>query len=185
MVLLSSLALPGTNVFIGEFLILWGAFMSSWWYGAFGVLGVILAAAYLIWYFERSIFGPFKRVDLGAIQDLGKKEIAVSLTLIVLIFWIGVYPSPVLRIINGSVGDLTGRINGQGPVTYVDKNVGAKPLEDQAFEDNDFKRKDTMGEVSSRGVAVTKHSDQEKLPRLVLQSQKGAVDESLTNKEPF
>lgn len=118
-VLLSGLALPGTNVFIGEFLILVGAFLSSWWYGAIGVLGVILAAAYLIWYFERSIFGPLVRTDLSMIRDLGPREVAVSLVLAVLIFWIGFYPSPVLRVVNGSVNVLTARLGAEGPVTFV------------------------------------------------------------------
>jgi NADH-quinone oxidoreductase subunit M len=126
-VCLSSLALPGTNVFIGEFLILWGAFISSWWYAAFGVIGVILGAAYLIWFYERAIFGPLKRLDLGPVRDLGVREVAVSLVLVILIFWIGFYPAPVLHLINGSVQELTSRLQGEGSVMIVqgDQRVGA------------------------------------------------------------
>jgi len=150
-ILLSSLALPGTNIFIGEFLILWGAFMSSWWYGAFGVMGVILAAAYLIWYFERSIFGPLKRVDLGPIQDLGKREFAVSLVLVVLIFWIGVFPSPVLRIINGSVGALTVRLQGQSPVIFVETKKGGKERKERISNPKKWKINKSPEPVSLRG----------------------------------
>jgi formate hydrogenlyase subunit 3/multisubunit Na+/H+ antiporter MnhD subunit len=168
MVLLSSLALPGTNVFIGEFLILWGAFMSSWWYGAFGVIGVILAAAYLIWYFERSIFGPLKRMDLGTIQDLGKKEFAISLILVILIFWIGVYPSPVLRLINGSVGDLTVRIKGKNSVTFVGSERGQKELKEQILNPQTGKTHRDPEMVLLRGAFTPEHSPRESLPLFAL-----------------
>ena len=55
---LASIGLPGTNGFVGEFLILLGAFKAKWWYGAIAVLGVIFGAAYFLWYYERSMLGP-------------------------------------------------------------------------------------------------------------------------------
>ena len=55
---MASIGLPGTNGFIGEFLILLGAFQAHWVYGVVAVSGVIFAAAYFLWYYERAIFGP-------------------------------------------------------------------------------------------------------------------------------
>ena len=58
---LASIGLPGTNGFVGEFLILLGAFQASWVYGSIAVLGVILSAAYFLWYYERAMFGPLTK----------------------------------------------------------------------------------------------------------------------------
>jgi NADH-quinone oxidoreductase subunit M len=107
---LSSIGLPGTNGFIGEFLILFGAFKAHWMYGAVGVLGVILGAAYMLWFYERAIFGAVTKPVNERIPDLGARELAVALPLVALVFWIGVYPSPFLHRINGSVEALHARL---------------------------------------------------------------------------
>jgi NADH-quinone oxidoreductase subunit M len=110
-IVLSSIGLPGTNGFIGEFLILLGAFKAHWIYAAFGVLGVILGAAYLLWFYERAIFGKVINPANQSLRDLSGRELAVALPLVVLIFWIGLYPSPFLHRINGSVAALHARLN--------------------------------------------------------------------------
>jgi NADH-quinone oxidoreductase subunit M len=110
-VVLSSIGLPGTNGFIGEFLILLGAFKAHWIYAAFGVLGVILGAAYLLWFYERAIFGKVINPANQGLRDLSGRELAVALPLVALIFWIGLYPSPFLHRINGSVAALHARLN--------------------------------------------------------------------------
>jgi NADH-quinone oxidoreductase subunit M len=110
-IVLSSIGLPGTNGFIGEFLILFGAFKVHWIYGAVGVLGVILGAAYLLWFYERAIFGKVTRPENERLPDLNARELAVALPLVALIFWIGLYPSPFFHRINGSVAALHTRLH--------------------------------------------------------------------------
>jgi NADH-quinone oxidoreductase subunit M len=110
-IVLSSIGLPGTNGFIGEFLILFGAFKAHWIYGAIGVLGVILGAAYLLWFYERAIFGKVTKPENERLPDLNARELAVALPLVALIFWIGLYPSPFLHRINGSVEALHARLH--------------------------------------------------------------------------
>ena len=108
---MASIGLPGTNGFIGEFLILLGAFQAWWVYGAIAVTGVIFAAAYFLWFYERAIFGPLKESLPAAIQDLNTREWAIGVALSVMIFWIGVYPSPFLHMVNGSVQAVVDRMN--------------------------------------------------------------------------
>jgi NADH-quinone oxidoreductase subunit M len=113
---MASIGLPGTNGFIGEFLILLGAFQAWWVYGAIAVTGVIFAAAYFLWYYERAIFGPLKETIPAALKDLNSREWAIGFALSGMIFWIGVYPSPFLRMINGSVQAVVERLD-SGAVT--------------------------------------------------------------------
>jgi NADH-quinone oxidoreductase subunit M len=110
----SSIGLPGTNGFIGEFLILLGAFKAHWIYGAVGVLGVILGAVYMLWFYERAIFGPVTNPVNERLPDLNGRELAITLPLVALVFWIGVYPSPFLHRINGSVEALYARLQPPG-----------------------------------------------------------------------
>jgi NADH-quinone oxidoreductase subunit M len=121
---LSSIGLPGTNGFIGEFLILLGAFKAHWIYGAVGVLGVILGAAYMLWFYERAIFGAVTKPVNERMPDLGARELAIALPLVALVFWIGVYPSPFLHRINGSVEALHARLQ---PSTGISATVSLPP----------------------------------------------------------
>ncbi len=107
---MASIGLPGTNGFIGEFLILLGVFQAWWVYGAIAVTGVIFAAAYFLWFYERAIFGPLKDSLPAVIPDLNTREWAIGVALSVMIFWIGLYPSPFLRMINGSVQAVVERL---------------------------------------------------------------------------
>jgi len=107
---LASIGLPGTNGFVGEFLVLLGAFKAYWVYGVVGVTGVILGAAYFLWYYERAMFGPLAQGLTLAIQDLNAREKLIATSLSVMIFWIGLYPAPFLRIMNGSVQALVERL---------------------------------------------------------------------------
>jgi len=108
-VLLSMLGLPGTNLFIGEFLILLGAFEAHWLYAAIGVIGVVLGAAYLLWWAERAVFGVVPQ-EAQPVTDLTIRELAVALPLVALVFWIGLYPAPFLRVINPSISAVTARL---------------------------------------------------------------------------
>jgi NADH-quinone oxidoreductase subunit M len=90
---LASIGLPGTSGFVGEFLVLVGAFEVNFWLALLGSLGMILSAAYMLYLYRRIIFGRITRDDLRSILDLSPREIAVFAPLVVLTLWMGVYPS--------------------------------------------------------------------------------------------
>jgi NADH-quinone oxidoreductase subunit M len=94
-VALSSLALPGLNGFVGEFLILLGAFVVSKPFAVVGATGVVLAAIYLLWAYQRVMHGPL-REDTPAYADLSPREYAILVPVVALIVFIGVYPRPFL-----------------------------------------------------------------------------------------
>jgi NADH-quinone oxidoreductase subunit M len=99
-VTLSSLGLPLMNNFIGEFLTLRGAFEANWVWGAFGTVGIILGAAYMLWLYQRVFFGQVTNPVNQDLPDLNRREAWQFAPLIFLIFWIGVYPKPLLEYIN-------------------------------------------------------------------------------------
>ncbi|GAB4321120.1 MAG: NADH-quinone oxidoreductase subunit M [Candidatus Zixiibacteriota bacterium] len=92
----SSIGLPGTNGFVGEFLILLGAFDTWPLFAILGGLGIVLAAAYMLWLVMRVFFGPVTHAVNETIKDMSLREVATVLPLLALIFWIGIYPSPFL-----------------------------------------------------------------------------------------
>jgi NADH-quinone oxidoreductase subunit M len=89
---LSSIGLPGTNGFVGEFLILLGAFQSNIVYGVLAASGVILGAAYMLWMFQRVMFGKITRPENEKLKDLNAREIAILVPMVILIFLMGIYP---------------------------------------------------------------------------------------------
>ncbi len=91
-VTLSSIGLPGTNGFVGEFLILLGAFQSNVTYGVLAASGVILGAAYMLWMFQRVMFGKITRPENEKLQDLSGREITILVPMVILIFLMGIYP---------------------------------------------------------------------------------------------
>ncbi len=90
---MASCGLPGTAGFVGEFLVLVGAFKVNFWLALLGSLGMILGAAYMLYLYRRVIFGKITRDDLRGILDLSSREIAVFAPLVILTLWMGVYPS--------------------------------------------------------------------------------------------
>jgi NADH-quinone oxidoreductase subunit M len=90
---LASMGLPGTSGFIGEFLVLVGAFQVNFWLALLGSLGMILGTAYTLYLYRRIIFGRITRDDLRAILDMSPREIAVFAPLVVLTLWMGIFPS--------------------------------------------------------------------------------------------
>jgi NADH-quinone oxidoreductase subunit M len=104
---LSSIGLPGLNGFVGEFLILLGSFKSpvlgSWWFTVFAASGVIFAAVYLLWMYQRVVFGEVKNPKLESLTDMNKREILVMIPIFIFIVWIGIYPSTFLKVSAKSV----------------------------------------------------------------------------------
>jgi NADH-quinone oxidoreductase subunit M len=103
---LSSLGLPGMNNFVGEFLVLVGAFISDPLYAVIAALGVILSAVYLLWMIQRVALGKIGRPALEGLRDLGFREAATLVPLAILVFWIGVYPAPFLDVMHTTVDHL-------------------------------------------------------------------------------
>ena len=108
-VMLSSIGLPGLNGFVGEFLILIGSFVTYRWWTVVAAAGVILAALYLLWAYQRVFHGEPDEEN-AAIPDLTWKEGLVMLPLVGLIVFLGVYPKPVLDRIEPSVDELIGHV---------------------------------------------------------------------------
>lgn len=95
-VTLSSIGLPGLNGFVGEFLILLGTFQVNKLYAVIAATGVIFAACYMLWMFQRVVFGKVTNDKNKDLKDLSWREIAIFAPLILFIIWIGVYPSTFL-----------------------------------------------------------------------------------------
>jgi len=91
-VTLSSIGLPGTNGFVGEFLILLGAFQSNVVYGVLAATGVIFGAAYMLWMFQRVMFGKITRPENEKLKDLNAREIGILVPMVIVIFLMGIYP---------------------------------------------------------------------------------------------
>lgn len=91
-VTLSSIGLPSTNGFVGEFLILLGAFQANTVYGVLAAVGVILGAAYMLWMFQRVMFGKITNPKNEGLKDLNAREIITLIPMIALIFLMGIYP---------------------------------------------------------------------------------------------
>jgi NADH-quinone oxidoreductase subunit M len=106
-VTLSSMGLPGLNGFVGEFIILLGAFGSdaigSPWYAGFAAVGIILAAVYLLFMFQKLFLGPVDKEENRLLTDINLREIITLAPLLVFIFWIGLYPRPFLNLISPAV----------------------------------------------------------------------------------
>jgi len=96
---LASLGLPGLSPFVSEFLVMVGAFSYRWWIGAIAVLGIVLAAMYILIAYQRTFTGPV-RPGLEGLRDLGRLEVVAVAPLVVAMVFLGFYPKPVLDVIN-------------------------------------------------------------------------------------
>ena len=103
---LSSIGLPGTSGFIGEFLILLGAFKKSFLIATIASVGVILGAVYMLWLYKRVVFGKIANNELMKISDLNRSEIFILLCLALLTIFFGFYPEPLLKTIDPSISNL-------------------------------------------------------------------------------
>jgi NADH-quinone oxidoreductase subunit M len=103
---LSSMGLPLLNGFVGEFTILQGTFMEKWQWGAWAVPGVVLAAAYLLWLYQRVFFGTVTNPKNEKLHDLTPREVLTFVPLLVMAFWIGLYPKPFFQILEQPVNQI-------------------------------------------------------------------------------
>jgi NADH-quinone oxidoreductase subunit M len=103
---MASVGLPGTSGFVGEFLVMVGAFQASTWLAALITAGIILGAAYMLWLYRRVIFGPLVKEELKGILDLSPREVAVFAPLVLLVLWMGLYPSSFTQVYDASIVNL-------------------------------------------------------------------------------
>ena len=108
---LSSMGLPLLNGFVGEFTILQAAFMANHYWAAWAVPGVVLAAAYLLWLYQRVFFGKVENPKNEKLLDLSARELATFLPLVAVALWIGLYPKPFFQILDQPVTALVEQIN--------------------------------------------------------------------------
>ncbi|MCS7248591.1 MAG: NADH-quinone oxidoreductase subunit M [Anaerolineales bacterium] len=117
-VALSSMGLPGLNGFVGEFTILLGAWeagqsdgsLRSYLYAGFAAIGVILAAIYMLTMFQKLFLGPLDKEENRQLKDLNWREIVTLVPLVILIFWIGLYPKPFFSLMAPAVDKLVGNL---------------------------------------------------------------------------
>jgi NADH-quinone oxidoreductase subunit M len=110
---MSSIGLPALNGFIGEFLILQGVFVASKLWAAFAASGVVLGAAYMLYLYQRTMFGRIENPKNERLMDLSAREFATFAPLLVLAVWIGLYPKPFLDRLETSVARVITRVSPQ------------------------------------------------------------------------
>ncbi len=108
---LASVGLPGTNGFIGELLILLGSFLTKPWVALIAASGLIIGAWYMLWLYQRIFFNPVN-TRWNGIRELDAREVATFLPMVILIFWIGLYPNSMLEYMHVSVAHLLEQVSG-------------------------------------------------------------------------
>jgi NADH-quinone oxidoreductase subunit M len=108
---MSSIGLPTLNGFIGEVLILQGVFVVSMLWAAVAATGIVLGAAYMLWLYQRTMFGKIDNPKNEKLPDLTLREFATFAPLLILAVWIGLYPAPFLRMVEPAVGTVIARVS--------------------------------------------------------------------------
>jgi len=121
---LSSLGMPVLNGFIGEFVILKGTFEVNKMWAAWGALGIVLGAAYLLWLYQRVMYGPVTNPANAKLSDLNLREMVYFVPIIAICFWIGTYPKPFFRVLEAPVKQIVMRVN----PGYYDAQALPKPV---------------------------------------------------------
>jgi NADH-quinone oxidoreductase subunit M len=103
---MASVGLPGLSGFVGEFLVLTGAFKANTWVAAIASLGVILGAAYALYLYWRICFGKITKDDVRHMTDMNPREIAIFAPVVLMTIWMGVYPQTFLEVMDASVTKL-------------------------------------------------------------------------------
>jgi NADH-quinone oxidoreductase subunit M len=131
---LSSIGLPATNGFVGEFLVLLGSFQTHPAAAAIATTAVIIAAAYLLWALKRILYGPLDNDENRHLTDLTGREYAILAPLVIMILWLGLYPQPVLRRMEPAARTYLERVEGrvhQGPNVAQNGPTQGRPLQDR------------------------------------------------------
>ncbi|MGE4660282.1 MAG: NADH-quinone oxidoreductase subunit M, partial [Arenicellales bacterium] len=103
---MANAGLPGTSGFVGEFLVILGTFSVNGWYAAIAALTLIVGAAYTLWMVKRVVFGPIENPQVAELKDLDRREFAVLMIVASGVLIIGVWPAPLLEVMDASVDRL-------------------------------------------------------------------------------
>jgi NADH-quinone oxidoreductase subunit M len=120
---LSALSLPGLSTFVSEFLVLAGTFTVHRWFAVVATFGIVLAAVYVLWMVQRTIHGPV-REGVADFRDLGRREAWVIAPVMAIIVVLGIYPKPLLDVINPSVKTTIAPVRSHDPVPSVPVSLG-------------------------------------------------------------
>lgn len=126
---LSSIGLPGLNGFVGEFLVLVGVFESNVVYAVLAATGVILSACYMLWMFQRVMFNKLTNPENKKLKDIDMREWALLLPITILIFWIGIYPKPLISRMDMSVNHLLSQVDEKYKVTLNRLKIEKREVE--------------------------------------------------------
>ena len=126
-IVLSSMALPATNGFVGEFLVLFGTFRATPSYAIAAVGGVILSAIYLLWMYQRVMLGPVTMKEPAKMVDVSRREQWLFIPLVALIFWIGIYPAPLLSRSDASVRALLATFRARTGLPHIVRSTSTPP----------------------------------------------------------
>jgi len=124
---MASVALPGTSGFVGEFLALVGSYRANSWIAVVATTGIILGAAYMLYLYSRMIYGKAAGADTLAMPDLNRREIAMFVPIVAVIFWMGIYPESFLAPMRGDVGAIIARIERANPGGDAQLAAGPPP----------------------------------------------------------
>ncbi len=161
---MSSMGLPLLNGFVGEFTILQGTFMENKYWAAWAAPGVILAAAYLLWLYQRVFFGKNENPKNALLKDLSAREMATFVPLVILAFAIGLYPKPLFQILATPVNNLVATVRPDYP-GLTKPVVAAEPAKMVARDaatpltvpskEPEVKSPATTGNLSGTGITKT------------------------------
>jgi NADH-quinone oxidoreductase subunit M len=131
-IFLASMGLPLLNGFIGEIMILQGAFAANRLWAYWAVWGIVLGAAYLLWLYQRVFWGQVTHEENKHLVDLNARELATLVPLVALCFWIGVYPKPFLDFLHRPLGDVAALVQpgkfGPGAVQAAAPAPASEPV---------------------------------------------------------
>jgi len=144
---MSSIGLPTLNGFIGEILILQGIFVEHKWWAAFAASGIVLGAAYMLWLYQRTMFGTVDNPKNEDLPDVGLREFATFVPLLILAVWIGLYPKPFIDRLDTSVDRVMTRVNSE----YAPRNAGGEAEEEQGAGSAERAALDFDGDVVATG----------------------------------
>ena len=112
---MASVGLPGTSGFVGEFLVMLGAYAAETWIAFAICTGIILGAAYMLYLYRRVVFGVLDKADVRTLRDLEPRELAILGSLAAVVLWMGVYPASFLRPLHAPVQALLARVDRARP----------------------------------------------------------------------
>ena len=156
---LSSIGLPGLNGFVGEFLVLLGTFKSNRLIAVIATTGVILSACYMLWMFQRVMFNKITNPENRKLKDINRRELALLLPITILIFWIGIYPKPILSRMDASVNHLLTQVDEKYKMTL--NKIGKN---DDVLVASESKRDDYI--ASEGRMSEPSHNPVERLIKL-------------------